>query len=102
MPLGRAALNELFDAVDALRDVLGGNDAAAIETSGHRVQAAAAGVRAIGAWHLDEETIGRLKSCVPLIESARIRVKLLSDHVGQRLSVMADRGAPVAPLTYGR
>ncbi|WP_420146329.1 hypothetical protein [Sphingobium sp.] len=102
MPLGLAALDELFNAFEELRDVLDGNDAAAIEAASHRIAMAAASVRAIGAWRSDPAVKDRLKDVMPLIDSARIRVKLLADHAQQRLSILAAHGAQAAPLTYGR
>ena len=102
MPLGLAALDDLFDAFEDLRQVLDGTDAAAIELASNRVSRAALSVRAIGAWRSDPAVIERLGMMVPLIDSARIRVKLLADHAQQRLSILAAHGAQTAPLTYGR
>lgn len=102
MPLGLAALDELFDAFEDLRDVLGGTDAVAIETASNRVSHAAASVRAIGAWRSDPVVIERLSAMLPLLESARLRVKLLADHAHQRLAILAAHGSRTAPLTYGR
>ncbi|MES2175989.1 MAG: hypothetical protein V4523_18880 [Pseudomonadota bacterium] len=102
MPLGLAALDDLFDAFEDLRDVLDGTDAAAIELASNRVSRAAASVRAIGAWRSEPAVIERLSVMVPLLDSARIRVKLLADHAQQRLSILAAHGAQAAPLTYGR
>lgn len=102
MPLTLAALDELANAFEELRGVLGGNDAAAIEQASARVGQAASAVRAIGAWRSDPAVTERLKAMVPLLESARMRVNLLSDHTSQRLSILASHGAQTAPLTYGR
>ncbi|WP_088184423.1 hypothetical protein [Sphingobium sp. Z007] len=102
MPLGLAALDDLFDAFEDLRDVLDSTDAAAIELASNRVSRAAASVRAIGAWRSDPAVIERLSMMVPLLDSARIRVKLLADHAQQRLAILAAHGAQTAPLTYGR
>ena len=102
MPLGLAALNDLHDAFEELRAVLGGNDVAAIESATHRVSRAAAGVRAIGAWRSDTALADRIRAMLPLIDSARVRVNLLADHASQRLSILASHGARTAPLTYGR
>ena len=46
MPLGLAALDDLFAAFDGLRDALTGSDVSAIEQASDRVSRAAAGVRA--------------------------------------------------------
>ncbi|MCI4591564.1 hypothetical protein MOK15_15885 [Sphingobium sp. BYY-5] len=102
MPLGLAALDDLFDAFEGLREVLGGNDAVAIETASQRVSTAAAAVRAIGAWRSDPAVVERLSTLLPLLESARVRVNLLADHTSQRLSILASHGVQAAPLTYGR
>ncbi|BBD98928.1 hypothetical protein SAMIE_1024290 [Sphingobium amiense] len=102
MPLGLAALDSLGHAFEDLRRVLGGNDPQAIEAATARVAEAAASVQAIGAWRSDPELTERLHALAPLIESARIRVALLADHAGQRLSALAAHGATAAPLTYGR
>ncbi|WP_298398955.1 hypothetical protein [Sphingobium sp.] len=102
MPLGLAALDDLFAAFEELRDVLGGNDALAIETASARVGQAASAVRAIGAWRSDPVVVERLNAMMPMIESARVRVALLADHASQRLSILAAHGAQTAPLTYGR
>lgn len=102
MPLSLAALDDLANAVDALRAVLGGNDPVAIEQAGAHVGRAAAAVRAIGAWRSDPVVSERLRALLPLLESARVRVNLLSDHASQRLSILAAHGAQTAPLTYGR
>lgn len=102
MTQGNAALDDLFDAFEDLRDVLDGVDAPAIERASERVGHAAAAVRAIGAWHSDPQLIARLNALLPLIDSARMRVKLLADHASQRLSLLAAHGATQAPLTYGR
>ncbi|MCP1471567.1 hypothetical protein J3E64_003278 [Sphingobium sp. OAS761] len=102
MPLGLAALDELFDAFEDLRDVLDGTDALAIETASNRVSHAAAAVRAIGAWRSEPAVVERLSAMLPLLESARVRVNLLADHAGQRLAMLAAHGSRTAPLTYGR
>lgn len=102
MPLGLAALDDLFDAFEDLRDVLGGNDPVAIETASNRVSHAAASVRAVGAWRSDPAVVERLSAMLPMIESARVRVNLLADHASQRLSILASHGVQAAPLTYGR
>jgi hypothetical protein len=102
MPLGLAALDDLFDAFEDLREVLGGNDVTAIEAASKRVSRAAASVRAIGAWRSEPSVVERLNAMLPLIDSARMRVNLLADHAGQRLSILAAHGAQTAPLTYGR
>ncbi|MEK7343136.1 MAG: hypothetical protein AABZ73_04865 [Pseudomonadota bacterium] len=102
MPLGLAALDELFDAFEDLRDVLDGHDALAIEAASNRVSHAASAVRAIGAWRADPQVVERLSAMLPLLESARVRVNLLADHAGQRLSILAAHGSRAAPLTYGR
>lgn len=102
MPLGLAALDDLFDAFEDLRDVLDGHDALAIEAASNRVSHAAAAVRAIGAWRSDPQVVERLSAMLPLLESARVRVNLLADHAGQRLSILAAHGSRAAPLTYGR
>lgn len=102
MPLGLAALDDLFDAFEDLRDVLDGHDALAIETASNRVSHAAAAVRAIGAWRSDPAVVERLSAMLPLLESARMRVNLLADHASQRLAMLAAHGSRTAPLTYGR
>lgn len=102
MPLGLAALDELFHAFEELRGVLDGTDAAAIEAASHRVSLAAASARAIGAWRSDPSVVERLSALVPLIEAARVRTNLLADYAGQRLAILASHGAQTAPLTYGR
>lgn len=102
MPLGLAALDDLFAAFEQLRDALDGIDVAAIEAAGNRVGHAAAAVRAIGAWRSDPAVVERLKAMPPLLESARVRINLLSDHANQRLAMLATHGARHAPLTYGR
>jgi hypothetical protein len=102
MPLGLAVLDDLFDAFEDLRDVLGSSDAVAIETASDRVSRAASAVRAIGAWRSEPAVVERLSAMMPLLESARIRVSLLADHSSQRLSILAAHGARAAPLTYGR
>jgi hypothetical protein len=102
MPLGLAALDELFAASENLREVLDGTDAAAIERAANRISIAVSSVRAIGAWRADPDVVERLKAIAPLIDSARVRVKLLADHAQQRLAILAAHGAQAAPLTYGR
>lgn len=102
MPLGLAALDDLFRAFDELRDVLDGFDAAEIDAASARVAQAAAKVRAIGAWRADPAVIERLSTLLPLLESARIRTSLLHDHAGQRLALLAAHGAQSAPLVYRR
>ena len=102
MPLGLAALDDLFAAFDELRSVLDGTDAAAIEKAASHVSRAVSSVRAIGAWRADPEVVERLRTMAQLIDSARIRVKLLADHAQQRLAILAAHGSQTAPLTYGR
>lgn len=102
MPLGPAALEGLLSAMEELREALDGTDVARIESATARVGQAADGVRAIGAWRADPAVRDRVKALVPLLESARVRVNLLTDHAGQRLSLLAARGAEGAPLVYGR
>lgn len=102
MPLGLAALDELGAAFEELRSVLDGTDPVAIESATRRIASAASAVRAIGVWRSDAAVRDRLKALQPLLESARVRTNLLADHVNQRLSILAARGAEHAPLTYGR
>ncbi|HUD93242.1 hypothetical protein [Sphingobium sp.] len=102
MPLSLAALDDLANAVEQLRGVLGGNDVVAIESASAHVGQAAAAVRAIGAWRSDPVVADRLKAMQPVLDSARVRVNLLADHASQRLSILASHGAQTAPLTYGR
>lgn len=102
MPLGLVALDDLFDAFEDLRDVLDGSDAAAIELASNRVSHAAAAVRGIGAWRSDTHTVARLTAMLPLLDSARVRVNVLSDYANQRLAILAAHGSSHAPLTYGR
>lgn len=102
MPLSLAALDDLANAFEELRGVLGSNDPVAIESASARVSQAAAAVRAIGAWRSDPVVADRLKAMLPVLESARVRVNLLADHTSQRLSILASHGAQTAPLTYGR
>lgn len=102
MPLGLAALDDLFDAFEDLRDVLDGVDAAAIEAASARVSRSAATVRAIGAWRSDPEVVQRLSMLLPLLESARVRTALLADYANQRLALLAAHGAQSAPLVYRR
>lgn len=102
MPLGLAALDDLFCAFDDLRDVLDGFDAAAIDAASARVAQSAAAVRGIGAWRADPAVLERLSMLLPLLESARIRTNLLADHASQRLALLAVHGAQSAPLVYRR
>jgi hypothetical protein len=102
MPLGLAALDDLFDAFEELRGALDGNDPATIETASEHVSRATAAVRAIGAWRSDAAVTERLNAMLPLLESARIRTSLLADHTNQRLALLASHGSSTAPLTYGR
>ena len=102
MPLGLAALDDLFCAFEGLRAALDGSDAAAIEAAANRIDKATAAVRAIGAWRSDEAVKERLTALLPLLEAARVRLNLLSDHASQRLSLLASHGSTHAPLTYGR
>jgi hypothetical protein len=102
MPLGLAALDDLFDAFDGLRTVLDGQDAAAIDAASARVARAASAVRAIGVWRSEPAVAERLQALVPLLDAARIRTSLLADYAGQRLSLLAAHGATTAPLVYGR
>lgn len=102
MPLGLAALDDLFDAFEDLRDTLDGNDPLAIEAASNRVSRAAEAVRAVGAWRADFSVVERLTAMLPLLESARIRSSLLADYANQRLAILASHGAATAPLTYGR
>lgn len=102
MPLGLAALDELTAAFEELRGVLDGIDPAAIESAASRVASAVAAVRAIGVWRSEPAVRDRLKALQPLMEAARVRTNVLADHAGQRLSVLATRGAERAPLVYGR
>lgn len=102
MPLSLAALDDLFDAFEDLRDVLDGTDAAAIEIASNRVAHTAQAVRAIGAWRSEPAVLARLNAMLPLLDSARMRVNLLADHANQRLAMLAAHGSCHAPLTYGR
>ncbi|HJT40678.1 MAG TPA: hypothetical protein VJ762_10155 [Sphingobium sp.] len=102
MPLGLAALDDLFSAFEELRGALDGTDAVAIEAAANRIDRAAGAVRAIGAWRSDEAVKARLTALLPLLESARVRINVLTDHAGQRLSLLASHGSTQAPLTYGR
>lgn len=102
MPLGPAALEGMLTAMEGLREALDGSDVAAIESAAARVGQAADAVRAIGVWRAEPAVRDRLKALAPMLESARVRINLLNDHVGQRLSILAAHGAEAAPLVYGR
>ncbi|WHO38283.1 hypothetical protein PMI04_017250 [Sphingobium sp. AP49] len=102
MPLGLASLDGLFAAFEELRAVLDGTDAAAIEAASNRVSAAAASVRAIGAWRSEPDVLARLNGLLPLIDAARVRTNVLADHSAQRLAILTAQGSRTAPLTYGR
>lgn len=102
MPDGLAALDDLFGAFEALRVALDGSDPAAIEAAANRIDIAAAAVRGIGAWRSDEAVKTRLSALLPLLESARVRLNVLTDHAGQRLAILASHGSTHAPLTYRR
>lgn len=102
MPLGLAALDDLFSAFEELRGVLDGVDPLAIEAAGNRIDKAAAAVRAVGAWRSDEAVKARLTTLMPLLESARVRINVLTDQANQRLSILASHGSTQAPLVYGR
>ncbi|HEX7876972.1 MAG TPA: hypothetical protein VF489_10360 [Sphingobium sp.] len=102
MPLGLAALDDLFAAFDELRSALDGADVATIEAATRQVDKSAAAARAIGAWRADAAVKARLTALLPLLESARVRINVLSDHASQRLAILASHGSTQAPLTYGR
>jgi hypothetical protein len=102
MSTGLAALDDLTAAFEGLRAALDGADAALIERRAQRVGEAAAAVRAVGAWRSDEGVKARLAALLPLLESARVRINLLTDRANQRLSILASSGSTHAPLTYGR
>jgi hypothetical protein len=102
MPLGLAALDDLFSAFEELRVALDGTDVVAIDAAASRVSKSAAAVRAIGAWRADEAIRSRVTALLPLIEAARVRINVLTDHAGQRLSLLAAHGSTQAPLVYGR
>ncbi|MET0370782.1 MAG: hypothetical protein ABW039_05315 [Sphingobium sp.] len=102
MPLGLAALDDLFSAFEELRAAMDGVDVAAIDAASARVGHAAAHVRAVGAWRNDPAVVERLSALLPLIEAARVRTNLLADHAGRRLSLLASYGARQAPLVYAR
>lgn len=102
MPLGLAALDDLFAAFEDLRVAMDSNDAATIEAASSRVGQAAAAVRAIGGWRSEPALVERLSTLVPMIEAARVRTNLLADHTARRLSMLANMGSAQATLTYGR
>ncbi|MBH1991395.1 MAG: hypothetical protein I8H86_00755 [Sphingomonadaceae bacterium] len=95
-------LDELFTAFEHLREVLGDNDPVAIDAAGSRIGDAVAAIRAVGAWRSDPALIERVNAMLPLLDSARIRLNLLTDHANQKLAILAAHGSAHAPLTYGR
>ncbi|WP_340267362.1 hypothetical protein [Sphingobium mellinum] len=102
MPLGLAALDDLLNAFEALRAALDGSDPATIEAATSRIDRATTAARAIGAWRSDEAVKARLTALLPLLESARVRLNVLTDQAGQRLAILASHGSTHAPLTYRR
>lgn len=96
------ALDLLRDAFSGLRAALDGDDAPAINAAAARVRDATLEVGAHAAWRDQPEVRERLEALLPLIEAARLRVHLLSDHARQRIALLAAHGATAAPLTYGR
>ena len=102
MPLGAAALDDLFSAFEELRVALDGTDVTAIDAAASRVSRCAVAVRAIGAWRADDAIRARVTALVPLIEAARVRINVLTDHASQRLTLLAAHGSTQAPLVYGR
>ena len=102
MPLGVAALDDLLSAFEELRVALDGTDVTVIDAAASRVSHCAAAVRAIGAWRADDAIRVRVTELLPMIESARVRINVLTDHAGQRLALLAAHGSTQAPLVYGR
>lgn len=102
MTAGIASVDALYEAFGDLRRALDTQDPSLIQNATRAVSAAAADVRAQGAWRMDSQLRMKLESLAPLIESARVRVNLASDDVRRRVALLADRGAQSAPLTYGR
>ena len=102
MPVGLAALDDLFSAFEELRAALDGTDVAVIDAAASRVSNSAAAVRTIGAWRADDAVRQRVSTLLPLIEAARVRINVLTDHAGQRLALLAAHGSTQAPLTYRR
>jgi hypothetical protein len=102
MPAGTAAVENLQLAFTDLRSALEANDPSAIFEASRKVRAATADVRAHGAWRQDPILHEKIKNIIPLIESARVRVNVASDHVRQRISLLADHGSDGAKITYGR
>ncbi|SCW76816.1 hypothetical protein SAMN02927924_02733 [Sphingobium faniae] len=102
MPLGLAALDHLRTACEDLRVALDGSDATAIDAASARLGQAAAAVGAIGAWRSEPAVADRLKAIAPMLETARVRTRVLSDQANQKLNMLAAHGAQNAPLVYGR
>ena len=102
MPSGSAAINRLHTAFGVLRSALDSNDPAAILAASTEVRAITSDIRAQGAWRQDPVLHEKIQSLLPLIESARLRVNMASDHVRQRISLLADYGSEDAKPTYGR
>lgn len=102
MPLGLAALDDLFSAFEELQVALDGTDVATIDAAASQVSHCASAVRSIGVWRADDAIRERVTALLPLIEAARVRINILSDHAGQRLALLAAHGSTQAPLVYGR
>jgi len=102
MMQGIETLDELFAAFEHLRVVLDDNDPVAIEAAGNRIGEAVAAVRAVGAWRSEPALVERVNAMLPLLDSARVRINLLTDHANQKLAILASHGSTHAPLTYGR
>ncbi|MBB6123803.1 hypothetical protein [Sphingobium subterraneum] len=102
MPTGSAAIDSLHRAFGTLRSALDANDPAAILAASSEVRAITSDIRAQGAWRQDPALHEKIQSLLPMIDSARLRVNMASDHVRQRISLLADYGSDGAKLTYGR
>ncbi len=102
MATGIASIDTLNAAFGELRRALDSHDIAAISTATKAVKRATDDVRAQGAWRQDPALTEKLNELRPLIEAARLRVNLASDDVRQRIALLAQHGADVAPATYGR
>lgn len=56
-------------------------------------------MKAIGAWHENDEAVDLVRNIAKLSEAARLRVNILTDINQQRIAALAAaRGAPRVPL----
>lgn len=101
--MGRAAIDELESAIEALVTAMAGTDAQAIEAATRNVQPIIADIAGQGAWRATPELREVVDRVALALDRARLRAHVNADLARRQLDLLASKGTAVpGAATYRR